>query len=328
MIISTLWRKCKILFKRLLDPLRPYPAILRYCPKPARVAQAMGAIFAKDALVDGPLSLWEPAWVQVNAGAKIRGLSVDGPWCFYAGENTHLAGFKARTHTAVLADKILEARPLSSLPRLTVDFEGCSHARNRQTLQGEAVQRAACKCALQLHARLRECRLPSTWYMVGQLFRDPLMDRAISALMADPLVEIGWHSYSHINYFFSSRAEAAGDLEKLQALREASGLRLDCFCFPYNAVGWLDLCIEAGIREFRGYIGQYYLPVHMDFGYFSFRGTSMFLGPKTVNACLAKLPAPPGFTFFCHDVDWVGQDMRPLFSFIDQFRASLDIMES
>ncbi len=323
-------RKFKVTTKLFLDRFRPYPYIMGLMPRPGYIAKTLGSVIHASAVVKGSLILNEPAWFQMNSGSFIRNLTVSGMHFCYIGENCSLYDKHIDQNTFVLNNEIIQGVD-NRVKELTisVDLEGAYSVAESNTCNRQLIQKDSADCAKQIHAIFKELGINSTWYVVGDLLEDRYMGKVCEEIMADPEIEIGWHTQNHINYFLASEHEVDKDLEYAQRARLRYGLKLKNMAFPYNAVGYVDKVVLAGFSRLRGYVGQFYIPATVDFGDFTFLGASMFVGPYTVRSSSNKMPRKPAnFNIFLHPVDWIGHDISPLrhfMSYIQKLAKAMDM---
>lgn len=98
-------------------------------------------------------------------------------------------------------------------------------------------------------------KIPVTWAIVGCLFIEypSTMERIMEKILRSTVKhEIGWHSFSHIN--FSERGKYCANFEIKQGLELANkfGIALKSFVFPDNAMGHIDVLRENGFIIYRG----------------------------------------------------------------------------
>ena len=75
----------------------------------------------------------------------------------------------------------------------------------------------------------------------------------IEKVLSSPIEhEIGYHSFSHINFSKCSREVAEDDIRKGVNLANDFGIKLESFVFPYNKIGHLDVLKKYGFRIYRG----------------------------------------------------------------------------
>jgi peptidoglycan/xylan/chitin deacetylase (PgdA/CDA1 family) len=126
----------------------------------------------------------------------------------------------------------------------------------------EAQERPICDKLIELFDRYQ---IPATWAVVaavldrasaagrpgneGSWYAPDIIDRIRAAKTPH---EIGSHGGRHVYYDRMTAAEAEDDLAFIKQIHRDSGLALDSFVFPRNAVGHLDLLARAGLRTFRG----------------------------------------------------------------------------
>jgi hypothetical protein len=92
-------------------------------------------------------------------------------------------------------------------------------------------------------------RIPLTWAVCGKSAEEDM--KSYSAIAdSSSEVEIGIHTYSHLDASVASAEEFRSDVERcLQALGLESPLT---FVFPWNREGHFDVLKEFGFRVFRG----------------------------------------------------------------------------
>jgi hypothetical protein len=311
---SSTLRRIKIRVKQVLDLIRPYPYLTRFCPRPAWTAGQLGSVIHTDARIRGPLRVWEPAWFQMNRHSVVHDVNIPGKHFLFVGEQTRLEHVTVHDHTFALSDRRLTGKDRTDKSvTLSVDLEGCVPFCSADTIRGRQLQKAALKKAKSLYAMLGEHRIPSTWYIVGSLFDDPDMAPFCETLMADPAIDIGWHSQDHLNYFLATPAAVERDMDHARRVRDRFNLPLDAMAFPFNALGHLDRVLSSGFNKIRGFVGQLYLPFTVDFDGFTFLGASQFLGPQTVEATIAAINRyRMNMNLFMHPVDWVNDDLAPV----------------
>ncbi|GAX60357.1 xylanase/chitin deacetylase [Candidatus Scalindua japonica] len=322
-------RKFKVATKLFLDRFRPYPYIMGLMPRPGYIARTLGSVIHESAVVKGKLNLSEPAWFQMNSGAFIENLTISGMHFCYIGENCSIHDRHIDQNTFVLNNQIIQGVD-NCVKELTVsvDLEGAYSLAEGSTGNHQLIQKESADRARQIHSIFKESGIKSTWFVVGDLFEDRYMGPVCDEIMADPDIEIGWHTQNHINYFSVSEHEVDRDLECAARVRLRHSLELKSMAFPYNAVGFVDKVVSAGFSRIRGYVGQFYIPATVDFGNFVFMGTSMFVGPDTVENCLNKIPQKPAnFNIFLHPVDWIGHDISPLRHFMRNVQKPEKVME-
>lgn len=310
----SLIRATKVGLKRIIDPLRPYPFIMGVLPWAGWTARQLGSVIHPEAVVHGPLRLWEPAWFQMNRRSSCRNVAVPGRHFLYVGEDAVIEDQVVHGHTLVLGDRILVGEEVEPpCTTLSVDLEGNTAVCPGDSPRSRAVQRASAALGDSLHRLFREHGLRTVWYVVGKLFNDPCMRALCERLIDDPDVELGWHSWDHRNYFLATEDEIKRDMEHADQTREAFGIRLDALAFPFNAPGHIETVLANGFSSLRGYVGQYDLPFTVRFDGLSFFGSSLFLGPSKVNGCIRALEKAGGsLNIFMHPVDWIGHDLGPL----------------
>lgn len=151
--------------------------------------------------------------------------------------------------------------------------------------------RGATDCLLGLFERYN---IPATWATVGHLFLDhcvkkdglphPEMPRfnkgwyswdPCTDLSRDPLYyakdvvekimaskaghEIGYHSFSHVNFSECSPEVAEAELKAGQELAQQLGITFKSLVFPENAIGHVDLLKKYGYQIYRGkYLRRYH----------------------------------------------------------------------
>jgi hypothetical protein len=332
--------------KLLLNILRPiiniYNLILAISPFKILTAKLLGSICAPSAKVTGRLSLNEPAWFQMNRDSRAGSIIVRKNGCLLLDNNCLINDIDVSS-PAIFTSKnsyIHHDRPIKTVT-ISIDLEGgvgLSHASARifKKLQP---QWNSYQTALALHSLFKKYSLPVTWAMCGHLFLDSCdgghgfiendwygdwftfdpktsaesnpdwyMPGFVKLLKEDTTAEIAYHSFGHFNYCNASNATILKDLQWANHIRKQYNISLKTLVYPYNAVSHIEEALQCGFRFFRGYIGQYYLPVTVDFGSFTFYGTSMFVGPGNVkkriqssNECIGK-----NFNYFLHPENWVG----------------------
>ncbi len=319
MLKSFPFRKFKVRAKLFLDFFRPYFRLTGMSPWPRWTAETFGTIIHPESIVSGNLHMWEPAWVQMNRGAECRNVKVPGEHFLFLGEGAVLENRNVINHTLVFRDRIIVGEEeISPMPTLSVDLEGNTAVCPGDSPESIAVQKEAAIIADRIHHLFQEFNLQSTWYVVGSLFDDPFMKPLCGRLIQDPDVDVGWHTQDHMNYFTADEAEVEKDMARAQRIRETYGIPLDAMAFPYNAVGHMETVLNNGFSKLRGYIGQYNLPFTVRFDGFTFLGSSLFLGPLTLQSSFRFLKRNKGAcNIFMHPVDWIGYDLSMLKPFIE-----------
>jgi hypothetical protein len=137
--------------------------------------------------------------------------------------------------------------------------------------------------------------IPATWAIVGHLFLDHCKkedgiphkdmprfkpdwysDDPCTDLQKDPLYygrdiveeillnridhEVGYHSFSHVDFSECSREVAEAEIKMSDKLAKEFGITLKSFVFPENKIGHVDLLKENGFKIYRGKnLGRYNL---------------------------------------------------------------------
>jgi peptidoglycan/xylan/chitin deacetylase (PgdA/CDA1 family) len=126
----------------------------------------------------------------------------------------------------------------------------------------ETAERPICDKLIELFDRYH---IPVTWAVVAAVldrtsaqgrpgneaswYAPEIIDRIRAAKTVH---EIGSHGGRHVYYDRMTTAEAAADIAFIKQVHRDNALALDSFVFPRNAVGYLDLLAQAGLRAFRG----------------------------------------------------------------------------
>lgn len=321
MLRSSPFRRLKVRAKHALDVVRPYPWVTGLSPWPRWTAETLGSVIHREARVRGRLTLFEPAWFQMNRGSECRQISVPEGHFLYIGENADLEGRTIRNHTMVLRDRVLEG-DAEPHPRqtLSVDLEGNTAVCPGDSPKSRAVQQEAARQADRIHRLFQEFGLKSVWYVVGSLLNDSLMKPLCERLIQDPNVDVGWHTQNHMNYFTADEDDVQKDMENANKVRELYKISLNAMAFPYNAPGHMETVLAHGFSKIRGYVGQLDLPFTVQFDGFTFFGSSLFLGPFTAATCIRSLDRQNGaLNIFMHPVDWIGHNLTPLRTFIERY---------
>lgn len=101
-------------------------------------------------------------------------------------------------------------------------------------------------------------RFKDSWFSqdpCSNLARDPLfygkdiVERIMSSTVKH---EIGYHSFSHVNFAECSRRVARAEMEASREIGKDFGIEFKSFVFPRNEVGHIDLLKEFGFRIYRG----------------------------------------------------------------------------
>jgi len=340
----------------IFDRLRPYFNLYNFfialSPSKKTAFRIFGAKINKGADIRGRVRVFEPAWIQLNRGAKIDGLKINAPASLLLDNETEGKNLQINQDTIILKDGILTG---ADLPEKRVTFSldleggvGLAHAykKNWKNLRSRW---ASEETAYRIRELLKKYSIPATWAVCGHLFLegcnghpefnehdwygdwfkyDPCgksndgwyMSRIISDLKNDGLFEIGYHSFGHFNYLNAGRETVLEDLNWAKKIRAAHNLKLETFVLPYNGLAHIEEIVAAGFKNLRGYVGQYYLPKTLDFGQFRVFGTSQYVGPKTVSYCVKNMDKIAGrnFNYFTHPEDWVGEDLGRLEFFISK----------
>lgn len=97
--------------------------------------------------------------------------------------------------------------------------------------------------------------IPATWAVVGCLFTEypstmeHIMEKIFHSVTRH---EIGYHSFSHVNFSQRGRGYAELEIKEGIKLAEKHGVVLKSFVFPYNAIGHADVLRENGFIIYRG----------------------------------------------------------------------------
>jgi peptidoglycan/xylan/chitin deacetylase (PgdA/CDA1 family) len=355
-------RRLLVAFKELLDRIRPwvdvYSHILRISPAPVTTARLLGAVVDTSARLDGDLLLYQPAWFQANSGARARAVR-QGPGAFVLLDHdarlTENAVFQAPAIVTPQGVRTgCEVAPAAVT--ISLDLEGAVGLSQLAEPRFSALKRnwRSKDAARRMLDVFDEFLFPTTWAVCGHLFMDRCdgrhgypddarwlghdpgadaesrpdwyMPDLVRDLIAHPRVEVGYHSFAHVNHIAADAATVAHDVKLARQLRVDFGIPLDSYVLPYNAVGHVDALVAGGFSKLRGYIGQYYLPHTVDFGDFRFFGTSMYFGPSNIAARIGKVRECVGrnFNYFTHPEDWVGADLAPFRAWCARLAALRD----
>jgi len=112
---------------------------------------------------------------------------------------------------------------------------------------------------------LEKYRIPATWAIVGHLLQDmdeenhlythssyltkDLLTRIVTSRVGH---EIGYHSFSHIDFSRCSREVAELEMKKGMLLADKLGVRFQSFVFPFNKTGHISVLKSYGFEIFRG----------------------------------------------------------------------------
>ncbi len=332
----------KLFLNRFRPVINVYNLILAITPFKILTARLLGSICAPEVMITGHISLYEPAWFQVNRGASVGAITMRKNGCALFDYNSKASDIDISSPVIITSkNRYIQQDRHEKRVTISIDLEGgvgLSHA-SPQLFKKRQSQWNSSGTAVALYSLFRKYSLPVTWAICGHLFLDNCegdhgfvendwygdwftydpktaatenpdwyMPEFVEMLKKDNSAEIAYHSFGHFNYLHASDQTILRDLSLADTIRKQFRIPLQTLVYPYNAVSHIEESLQYGFRFFRGYIGQYYLPVTVDFGSFTFYGTSMFLGPlnikkriKNINECIGK-----NFNFFLHPEDWVG----------------------
>jgi len=97
--------------------------------------------------------------------------------------------------------------------------------------------------------------IPATWAIVGCLFIEypSTMERIADKILHGSVKhEIGYHSFTHINFSERSRYYAEIEIKEGLKIADKYGIIFKSFVFPHNAVGHEDLLKDNGFIIYRG----------------------------------------------------------------------------
>jgi hypothetical protein len=99
--------------------------------------------------------------------------------------------------------------------------------------------------------------ISATWAVVGCLFTEypPTMEYIVEKILhGNVRHEIGYHSFTHIN--FSERGRSFVELEITEGLKLSNklGINLKSFVFPNDAIGHTDVLRDNGFIIYRGQV--------------------------------------------------------------------------
>jgi hypothetical protein len=332
----------KVFFNLIRPHINVFNILLGISPLKAATARLLGSVISPTGFIKKKVILYEPAWLQINSGSGAKSIELQKDSFLLIDHHT------ACNDLVIVSPTILTSKgSYSQLDRpnktvtISIDLEGgvgLSHVSPRYFKKLQS-QWNSYETAFALHSLFNKYSLPVTWAICGHLFLDscngnhgfdehdwygdwftcdPISDMErnpdwympdfVNLLKEDKTAEIAYHSFGHFNYLLASEQTILKDLQWAEQIRKQYDIPLKTLIYPYNAVSHIEEALKCGFNCFRGYIGQYYQHLTVDFGTFTFYGTSMFVGPsnikkrvKSTNECIAK-----NFNYFLHPENWVG----------------------
>jgi hypothetical protein len=308
----------------------------------------LGSVISFTGFIRKKVKLYEPAWLQINSMSEACSIELQKDSFLLIDHHTTCNDLVITSPTIVTSKGCYNQQDrLKKTVTISIDLEGgvgLSHV-SRRYFKKMQPQWNSYKTALAMHSIFNKYSLPITWAMCGHLFLDSCngnhgfderdwygdwfawdpksdvkgnpdwyMPDFVNLLKMDKTAEIAYHSFGHFNYLHASDKTIIKDLELADQIRKQYAIPLKTLVYPYNAVSHIEESLQHGFNSFRGYIGQYYQPLTVDFGTFTFYGTSMFVGPanikkriKFVNECIGK-----NFNYFLHPENWVGCSLELL----------------
>jgi len=97
-------------------------------------------------------------------------------------------------------------------------------------------------------------KIPATWAIVGCLFVEfpSTMKRIIDLILNSSCNhEIGYHSFTHINFSQRGRNYAEYEIEEGLKIAKQYGISMRSFVYPHNAVGHMDVLKENRFIIYR-----------------------------------------------------------------------------
>jgi hypothetical protein len=283
-----------------------------------------------------------PQFVEIGEKSKISKLLLArGKYCLVESD-VRADLVSSPTHIILTCTKKYEGKEIQrKFITFSVDFEagvGLSHADKedwetyrRYWDSGSSVERLA--------EVFKRHEIPVTWAVCGHLFLencsgdhgfqekdwfgdwlkfDPKSDHItnpswyypnlIRQLSAEPLYDIGYHSFGHFKYNRCSKETVLREIQIVKNIRMDWQIDMNTMVFPYNRCGHLDiLSKEGGFEFFRGNIGRNY-PAYgaIDFGDYVFFNTTQMVTPENIEICQKQLELLPNknFNYYTHCYQW------------------------
>lgn len=96
---------------------------------------------------------------------------------------------------------------------------------------------------------LRTYGVPATFMMLGEQVSDPAVWPLVEEIVADPLFDVGNHSWSHIDLADASLSDVEAEMDETADLLATFGVEQDFFRFPYGD----STCATHDMATDRGY---------------------------------------------------------------------------
>ena len=355
-------RQVMLAIKRLLDRFRHvfdiYSLLIWIWPgSKTTILRLLGTLVTDDATVQGSIRVWEPAWFQINGGSHIDGIAIKRNAVCLVDNNASVTDADVTEDTLFLKDRVLVGEPLpGSYVTISIDLEGAvalAHAGRQDFERLRPLWMQEKTSAQRLRDLFVKHHIPVTWAVCGHLFldscdgrhpfdehnwngpwftHDPATDYQrnpdwympdfIQELIDEPLFEVGYHTFGHFRYPQTSTNTIRTDMALADEIRKSWDIPLESFVYPYNETAAIDLVVQHGFKNLRGYIGQYYAAKTIQFNDFRYFVTSQFLGPETVAGCSARINEIAGqhFNYFTHPFDWLSDSD---FEYFERFLTAL-----
>lgn len=94
--------------------------------------------------------------------------------------------------------------------------------------------------------------IPVTWSIVGKLFFENYED-IIEKIISSPVEhEIGYHSFSHVNFLKCDNITAEHEINKIYDIQKDYKISFKTFVYPENKIGYVDLLKKNNFLLYRG----------------------------------------------------------------------------
>jgi peptidoglycan/xylan/chitin deacetylase (PgdA/CDA1 family) len=337
-----------------------YTLIVNLLPQgKARRLRFLGATISPETTLHGMVSIADPRLVTLSGPCTVTTLRMaNRGQLLYAEGPLQCSNLSPAHDTIITPAMTWQGNELTpKTVTLSIDLEGGVGLCHAERSAWHALQPHwnSVPAARRIMSLLQSYRIPCTWAVCGHLFLDGCsgkhpfdehdwfgdwftydpartageddawyMPGLIRDLAANPLFEIGYHTFGHFNYQRASAATITEDLRQAQVLRDATNLPLRSFVYPYNAVNHVSEVVRAGFTALRGYLASN-APKSVDFGSFRMYNTTHSLAPETFSETMRVIPRLAGrnYNFFTHCFSWkTEQDFAQLESILQALESA------
>lgn len=113
-------------------------------------------------------------------------------------------------------------------------------------------QNKVINCIESLLNLLNKYDVPSTWAILGYLFRDNYEEIVEKIVSSSVEHEIGYHSFSHVRFSECNAETAEYEIKKSVEIGKDLGIKFNSFVFPENKIGHVDVLKKYGFKIYRG----------------------------------------------------------------------------